>query len=79
MNLSIQLHLSVLSLLNTVSILEVFDAECARSTVRNWVHKANLQPKDGQELDYIAVDKTVIQLNDEQYWLYAVVDPKTNK
>jgi len=79
MKLSIQLHLAGLSLSNTVSILDIFGVERARSTVHNWVHKADLQPEDGQSPDHVAVDETVIQLNDEQYWLYAAVDPKTNK
>jgi len=47
MKLSIQLHLSGLSLSNTVSILDEFGVQCARSTVHNWVHKADLQPEDG--------------------------------
>jgi len=42
MKLSIQLHLAGLSLSNTVSILEVFGVQRARSTVHNWVHKADL-------------------------------------
>jgi putative transposase len=79
MKLSIQLHLAGLSLSNTVSILEIFGVERARSTVHNWVHKADLQPEDGYSPDHVAVDETVIQLNDEQYWLYAAVDPDTNK
>ncbi|MFC7057228.1 IS6 family transposase [Halovenus salina] len=79
MKLSIQLHIAGLSLSNTVSILEIFGVERARSTVHNWVHKADLQPEDGQNPDHVAVDETVIQLNDEQYWLYAAVDPATNK
>jgi transposase-like protein len=79
MKLSIQLHLAGLSLSNTVSILEIFGVERARSTVHNWVHKAGLQPKDGQTPDHVAVDETVIRLNDEQYWLYAAVDPETNE
>jgi len=79
MKLSIQLHLTRLSLSNTVSILEIFGVERARSTVHNWVHKADLQPKDGQTPDHVAVDETVIRLNDEQYWLYAAVDPETNQ
>ncbi|MFC7057265.1 IS6 family transposase [Halovenus salina] len=79
MKLSIQLHLAGLSLSNTVSILEIFGVERARSTVHNWVHKADLQPEDGQSPDHVAVDETVIRLNDEQYWLYAAVDPKSNK
>jgi len=79
MKLSIQLHLSGLSLSNTVSILEIFGVRRARSTVHNWVHKADLQPEDGQSPDHVAVDETVIQLNDEQYWLYAAVDPQTSR
>jgi transposase-like protein len=79
MKLSIQLHLAGLSLSNTVSVLEIFGVERARSTVHNWVHKADLQPEDGRSPDHVAVDETVIQLNDETYWLYAAVDPETNE
>jgi len=79
MKLSIQLHLAGLLLSNTVSILEIFGVERARSTVHNWVHKADLQPKSGQNPDHVAVDETVIRLNNEQYWLYAAVDPETNR
>jgi Transposase and inactivated derivatives len=76
--LGIQLHLRGLSLSNTVSILDKFGVNRARSTVRNWVHKTDLQPKEGRNPDHVAVDETVIRLNDEQYWLYAAVDPATN-
>ena len=79
MKLSIQLHLSGLSLSNTVRVLEVFGVQRARSTVHNWVHKADLQPESGKSPDHVAVDETVIQLNDERYWLYAAVDPETNE
>ena len=65
MKLSIQLHLAGLSLSNTVSVLEIFGVERARSTVHNWVHKADLQPEDGRSPDHVAVDETVIQINDE--------------
>ena len=78
MKLSIQLHLSGLSLSNTVSFLEVFGVDRVRSTVHNWVHKADLQPESGQSPNHVAVDETVIQLDDEQYWLYAAVDPDSN-
>ena len=67
MKLGIQLHLTGLSLSNTVSILEIFGVKRARSTVHNWVYKADLQPQDGQRSDHVAVDETVIRLNDEQY------------
>ncbi len=79
MKLSIQLHLAGLSLSNTVRVLEVFGVQRARSTVHNWVHKADLQPEAGKNPDHIAVDETVIQLNGEKYWLYAAVDPETNE
>jgi transposase-like protein len=78
MKLSIQLHLAGLSLSNTVSFLEVFGVERVRSTVHNWVHKANLQPESGRSPNHVAVDETVIRLDDEQYWLYAAVDPETS-
>ena len=67
MKLSIQLHLAGLSFSNTVSILEVFGVKRARSTVHNWVHEADLQPESGRHPDHVAVDETVIRLNDEQY------------
>jgi transposase-like protein len=63
MKLSIQLHLAVLYLSNTVSIIYIFGAKRARSTVHNWVHKADLQPKTGRCPDHVAVDETVIRLN----------------
>ena len=79
MKLGIQLRLAGLSLSNTVSILEIFGVSRARSTVHNWVHKPELQPEAGRSPDHAAADETVIRLNDEQYWLYAAVDPETNE
>jgi transposase-like protein len=29
--------------------------------------------------NHVAVDETVIRLNNKQYWLYAAVDPGTNR
>jgi transposase-like protein len=71
--------LAGLSLSNTVLILELFGFNRVKSTVHNWVHKAELQPEDGHSPDHVAVDETVIRLDDEQYWLYAAVDPETNE
>jgi len=79
MTLGIQLHLAGLSLSNTVSILDLFGVSRAWSTVHNRVHKADLQPESGRNPDHVAVDETVIRLNDEQYWLYAAIDPDTNE
>src|SRR6056297_2934033 len=79
MELGIRLHLAGLSLSNTISILDSLGVERCRSTVHNWVQKAELQPTDGADPDHVAVDETVIQLNNEQFWLYAAVDPATNR
>jgi transposase-like protein len=62
-----------------VSILEVFGIARARSAIHNWVHKAELQPESGRTPDHVAVNETVIRLNDERYWLYAAVDPNSNE
>jgi len=34
---------------------------------------------DGRSPDHVAVDETVIRLDNEQYWLYVAVDPETNE
>lgn len=78
MNLSIQLHLAELSLPNTVSILYKFDAEPARSTVHNWIHKADLQPENECSSDHVAADETVIRTDDKQYFRNSSVDTETN-
>jgi len=77
--LDIQHHLAFLSLSNIDSIFDMSGIKRARSTVHNWVHKADLQPGSGQCPDHISVDETVIRLNAEQYWLYAAVDPETSE
>jgi putative transposase len=79
MKLGIQLHLAEISPSNTVSVLEVFGISRARLTVHNWVHKADIQPESGHSPDHVAVDETVIQINNERYWLYAAVDPESNE
>jgi transposase-like protein len=56
MKLSIQHHLAGLSLSNTVSYLEIFGVQRVRSTVHNWVHKADLQRQDGQQSNHVVVD-----------------------
>jgi len=73
MKLSIQLYLAGLPLPNTILVIEMFGVERARSTVHNWVHKADVQPEFGRSPNHVAVDETVIRLNNEQYWLYAAV------
>jgi transposase-like protein len=79
MKLGIQLHLAGLSLSNTILVLDMLGVDRCRSTVHNWVQKADLQPAGGADPDHVAVDETVIQLNNERFWLYAAVDPETNR
>lgn len=79
MGYGIELHLAGLSLAETTSVLENFGIDRCRSTVHDWVRKADLQPANGARPDHVAVDETVIQANDQRYWLLAAVDPATNR
>ncbi len=76
---SIQLHLAGLSLSNTKQYLEKLGVERSRTAIHDWVQKADLQPASDVDPNHIALDETVIQLNDERHWLYAAVDPQTNQ
>jgi putative transposase len=75
----IQLHLAGISLSNTKQFLEKLGVERSRTAIHNWVQKADLQPTSEAEPNHVAVDETVIQLDDERWWLYAAVDPDTNQ
>jgi len=75
----IHLHVAGLSLSNTKQILDTLGVERSRTAIHNWVRKANVQPDSDAEPNHIAVDETVIQVNDQRHWLYAAVDPTTNE
>jgi putative transposase len=75
----IQLHLGGLSLSNTKRELERLGVERSRTAIHNWVQKADLQPADDESPDRVALDQKAIRINDEQYWLYAAIDPETNR
>ena len=47
--------------------------------MHRWVQKAELQPTGRAEPNHVAVDETVIHLDDERYWLYAAVDPDSTR
>jgi transposase-like protein len=79
MQLGIQIHLGGVSLSDTVSILETYGVDRSRKAVHDWVHKADLQPTPGRAPNQVALDETVIRVNDEQYWLYAAIDTDTNE
>jgi transposase-like protein len=78
-NFGIRLYLAGQSFLYVVSIFESLGFDRHRSTMHRWVQKADLQPTGSVEPNHVAVDETVIQLNDERYWLYAAVDSDTNR
>jgi hypothetical protein len=75
----IRLHLAGLSLSNTKQHLETLGVGRSRTAIHNWVKKADLQPTSGGPPNQVAVDETVIQVDDERHWLYAAVDPATNE
>ena len=78
MELGIQLHLSGLSLRNTVTILEEFGIDRSPSTIHNWVKKADLEPRGGRSPEKVALDETIIKVDGERFWFFAAVDPETN-
>jgi len=55
-----------------------FGVERSRKAVHDWVQKADLQPADDASPDHVALDKTVIRINGQQFWPYAAVNPETN-
>ncbi|WP_423998662.1 IS6 family transposase [Haloarcula salina] len=79
MALGIQSHVAGLSLSNTVELLEDLGVNRSRKAIHDWVQKADLQPKSGKSPNQIALDETVIRINDQQFWLYAAADPETNE
>jgi transposase-like protein len=79
MEFVIELHLGGLSLSKTVLALERFGVSRARSTIHNWVQKADLEPRGGCSPDKVALDETVVKIDGEQFWLVGAVDPATNR
>jgi len=60
----IHLYVAGLSLSNTKHILERLGVERSRTPVHSWVQKADEQPNSDAGPNHIAVDETVIQVND---------------
>jgi len=74
-----QLHLAGLSLSNTKQYLERLGVERIRTAIHNWIQKADLQSAGDGAPNQIAVDETVIRINDQRHWRYAAVDPEPNE
>jgi putative transposase len=78
MALGIQSHVAGLSLSNTVELLDALGVQRSRKAVHDWVQKADLQPEPGKSPNQVALDETVIRINDQQFWLYAAAEPQSN-
>jgi transposase-like protein len=63
---------------NTVYILDSFGVNRARSTVHNWVPKADLAPRGGRDSAQIALDERVINVTGDRFWLVAAVELNIN-
>lgn len=79
MELGVQLHLSRLSMGNTVMNLDTFGIDRCRSTVHNGVQKVDLEPRVGRQLEKSALDENVIKIGGERFWFVAAADPDTNR
>jgi putative transposase len=75
----IQLRLAGLSLQNTKQYLERLGVKRSRTTIHDWVRKADLQSDSNVDPNQIAVDETVIRVNGQRHWLYAAVDSDTSQ
>ena len=74
MALGIQSHVAGLSLSNTVELLDALGVQHSRKAIHDWVQKADLQPDSGKSPNQVALDETVIRINEQQFWLYAAAD-----
>jgi transposase-like protein len=61
----IQLHFAGLSLSNTKQYLETLGVNRSRTAIHNWVRKVDLQPTSDSAPKQVAVDETVIRINNE--------------
>ncbi len=65
MALGIQSHVAGLSLSNTDELLEDLGVQRSRKAIHDWIQKADLQPESGREPNQVALDETVIRINDQ--------------
>jgi len=67
MALGIQSHVVGLSPSNTIDLLDWLGVQRSRKVGHDWVQKADLQPEPGKSPIQIALDETVIRINDQQF------------
>ena len=70
-------HLAGMSTTDASQFVYKLRVKRSHIAVRNWVHKANLQPISIVSADQLAVDEKVIRIDGEDYWLYGAVNPET--
>ena len=75
----IRCHLAGMSIRYASQFFDDLGVQRSHVAIHNWVHKADLQPISTVTADQLAVDEKVIRGNSDDYWLYGVVDPETNK
>lgn len=56
----------------------IYVGGCYRSTNQKWVQIAGQKRTNDRSLNQIAVDDTAIRINEDRFWLFAVVDANTN-
>jgi transposase-like protein len=62
--INLEPHLTGLSLPNTVDLLDCLGVKRSHKAIHDRVRKADLQPEAGQIPNHIALDETVIRIND---------------
>ncbi len=72
-------HVAGLSLSNTVELLDCMGVQYSRKAIHDWVQKGDLQPEPGKPPNQVALDETVIRINDQQFWLYAAANLQSNE
>lgn len=78
MKLGIQLHLVGLSLSDTVSVLASLGVDQCRPPFTTGFRRPTYSRQRAVTRN-VAVDETVIRVNDQRYWLFAAVDPDTDR
>ena len=75
----IRYHLARLSLSNTVVLLDDLASNAVASLCTTGRRRLIFSRQAVDDPDHVAVDQKAIRVNGQQYWLYAAVDPATNR
>jgi transposase-like protein len=64
-----------MSLWDASQFLDELGVQHSHVSTHEWVHKADLQPISTVTADQPAVDKKMIRLHGQKFWLYGAIDP----